>query len=134
MQTLKLFLAGLPVFLALDALWLCVVAKGFYRRELGPLARRVGEEWAPIWWATVPVYLAIVGGLALFVVPKSATPLAALGWGAVFGVVLYAVYDFTNYALVANWSLKMTLVDLAWGAFACGAAAFVMKHLEAWLK
>jgi uncharacterized membrane protein len=134
MTTLKVFLAGLPAFLALDALWLGLVARGFYRRELGPLARRVGEEWAPIWWATLPVYLAIVGGIALFVVPKASTPLAALGWGALFGLVLYAVYDFTNYALVANWSLKMALVDLAWGGFACGAAAFLMKHAEAWLK
>lgn len=134
MQTLKIFLLGLPAFLALDALWLGLVARGFYRRELGPLARRVGEEWAPVWWATAPVYLAIVGGLALFAVPKASTPLAALGWGALFGIVLYAVYDFTNYALVAGWSLKMALVDLAWGGFACGAAAFVMKHAEAWLK
>lgn len=134
MTTLKIFLLGLPAFLALDALWLGIVAKGFYRRELGPLARRVGEEWAPIWWATLPVYLAIVGGLALFVVPKASTPLAALGWGALFGLVLYAVYDFTNYALVAGWPLKMALVDLAWGGFACGAAAFLMKHAEAWLK
>jgi len=134
MQTLKTFLIGLPAFLMLDALWLGLLAKGFYRRELGPLARRVGEDWAPIWWATIPVYLAIVGGLALFVVPKAGTPLAALGWGALFGLSLYAVYDFTNYALVTNWSLKMSIVDLGWGAFACGAAAFIMKSAEAWLK
>ena len=32
---LRLFLIALPVFLALDALWLGVIAKNFYRQQIG---------------------------------------------------------------------------------------------------
>ena len=39
MAFLKQWVAGFVVFVAVDVLWIGVVANGFYRRELGPLLR-----------------------------------------------------------------------------------------------
>ena len=134
MQSLKLVLAGLPVFLALDALWLGVIAKGEYRRGLGALARRSGDGIDVFWPAAAFVYVLALTGLALFVVPKAHDPLSALGWGALYGAILYAVYDFTNLATLTGWSLRLSILDSAWGAVVCGAAAAAMKAAELWLK
>src|SRR5262245_25637515 len=102
MRELKLFLLLLPIFLAIDLLWLGVLMKGFYQQELGTLARRDGAGLAPRWTAAAIVYLLIPAGIVLFVrphAPASAPLTTALFWGAVYGLVVYGVYDFTNWAV-----------------------------------
>ena len=41
-------------------------------------------------------------------------PLAA-AFGALFGLVVYGVYDFTNYSTLRQWPLVLALADTAWG-------------------
>ena len=43
--------------------------------------------------------------------------------GALFGLVVYGVYDFTNYATLRHWPFALTLVDVAWGTLASAVAA-----------
>lgn len=134
--SLKVYLCLVPVFLAIDLLWLGVIMSGFYKAELGPLLRRSGEAMAPIWWAAFLVYILIPLGIVLFVLPglPLETSLApAFAWGAVFGLILYGVYDFTNFSLVQHWPLRLTLADIAWGGFVCGLATVIAVHLRRWL-
>jgi uncharacterized membrane protein len=132
-QTLKLFALVLPVFLITDLFWLGVVMKNFYNHEIGTLARRNGPHLAPRWLAAMFVYLLIPAGLVVFVRPilgESAPPWRAFAWGAAFGIVLYGVYDFTNLSILEKWTLRMTLVDIAWGAVLCGTMSVVMSLLD----
>lgn len=137
MREVKLFLLLLPVFLTLDLIWLGVVAKGFYQQELGELARREGSALAPRWAAAAIVYLLIPAGLVLFVRPH-ANAAAAIGtallWGATYGLVVYGVYDFTNWAVLERWSARMTFADVVWGMTLCGASALVMQRIDHWLN
>lgn len=129
MQGLKVFAFVLPVFLLIDLLWLGVVMKGFYSRELGELAIRQGASLAPRWGAAILVYLLIPGGLVLFVRPllgANATVWHAVGWGALYGLVLYGVYDLTNLAILEKWSVRMTAADIVWGMVLCGATSGFM--------
>lgn len=120
MRDLKLFLAALPVFLLLDYLWLGILMKGFYLRELGTMARGDGTAINPRLLAAVGVYLALVGGIILFALPRvdPLRPLVSgLLWGALYGVTVYAVYDLTNRATLDHWPLKLAAVDICWGGF-----------------
>jgi uncharacterized membrane protein len=133
MHNLKLFAIVLPIFLLVDLLWLGVVMKSFYSHELGELARRHGAVLAPRWGAAMLVYLLIPGGIVLFVRPllgENATAWNAFGWGALFGLVLYGVYDLTNLAILEKWTMRMTLADIAWGGVLCGAISVVMKFVD----
>ena len=47
--------------------------------------------------------------------------------GALFGVVVYGVYDFTNYSTLRQWPFALTLVDVAWGAVASAAASVAVR-------
>jgi uncharacterized membrane protein len=38
-------------------------------------------------------------------------------YGWVFGLVVYGVYNATNYAIFKNYSIKMALIDTLWGSF-----------------
>lgn len=59
------------------------------------------------------------------IIQISKTRIEAFFRGALFGLILYAVYQFTNIALVKNWPLKMALVDLMWGSVLCGLTGFL---------
>ena len=36
---------------------------------------------------------------------------------ALFGLITYATYDLTNLAMLKDWPLLVTVVDLLWGTF-----------------
>ena len=47
---------------------------------------------------------------------------------ALFGLVSYATYDLTNLAVVQDWPVIVTVVDLIWGtvlSVAIGTAGFI---------
>lgn len=131
-MTLQLFLIAVPVFLAIDLLWLGIVARGFYARQLGPLMRSDVN-----WYAAITFYLAFVLGLVVFVVVPAVDAASwqrAAGYGALFGFVSYATYDLTNLATVERWPLVMTMVDLVWGSVLAASVAVVTYALgTAWV-
>lgn len=129
----KLFAILVPVVFVLDLIWLAGVMKGFYIAELGDLARKVNGSFSPRWSAGIFVYLLIPAGTVLFVRPalgKDPSFWQALVWGALFGLVLYGVYDLTNRTILEKWSWRLTLADIAWGCTLCGVSAVVMQQAE----
>lgn len=114
---------ALVIFLAIDMVWLLVVAKQLYADKLGYLMAPKANLVAAFLF-----YLLFVVGLMVFVVsPALATGswLQALLGGLLFGLVTYATYDLTNLATVKDWPLLITVVDLLWGSFVSGATALL---------
>ena len=115
----------------LDFLWLGVIAKNLYREGIGHLMAP-----GPNWWAAAAFYLLYPIGLLVFaVLPSGGDWLRALALGALFGLFCYGTYDLTSLAILKDWPLSVTLVDIAWGAAvsAAGASAgaWVLRWLEA---
>jgi uncharacterized membrane protein len=134
----KLLAVVVPVVILLDYVWIGRVMYGFYDAEFGPIARRnAAGGIAPRWPAVLMVYLVIPAAIILFVRPHlgpdSSLP-TAFAWGAAFGLALYGVYDLTNYSLLDRWSLRLTLIDMAWGAVLCGTSAAAMHLAEGWIS
>jgi uncharacterized membrane protein len=130
-QMLREFLFSLVAFVALDALWLGVLMKDFYRRHLGHLARMSEGGLDPIWPVAALVYPALAGGLTVLVLSRARTPVEALALGAFFGLVTYAVYDLTNHSTLRGWPAILTVVDITWGAVLCGTSAWLVAMLTA---
>jgi uncharacterized membrane protein len=112
----KTFFIALLFVIILDLLWVGLIANSFYKTEVRPILKMDGDSIAPRWYAVVPVYILLALGFALFVVPHASSALHAAGLGALLGLVIYGVYDFTNLALLSQWTLRVALVDTAWGA------------------
>lgn len=111
---LKLYAITLPVFFAIDMVWLGFVAKNFYRNQIGFLMRSEIN-----WTAAIAFYLLFVVGLVLFVIAPAIEKKSwthALLFGSLFGLITYATYDLSNLATLKDWPLLVTIVDLAWGA------------------
>ena len=125
-HTIKLAAIGAVAFMVLDGVWLGLLMKNFYREQLGPIVRLADGGIAPNWPAALVVYMLLGMGIALFVIPRASTVSSAAAVGALFGLVVYGVYDFTNYATLRQWPFVLTLADVAWGAVASAAAAMVV--------
>ena len=136
-HSLKVFLVLPPLLLALDYVWIGKVASELYKRELGPFLRMSGTALQPILWAALVVYLAIPLGIVLFVLPRvSADNLSpsALLWGAVYGLVVYTIYDMTNYSLVNGWPLRVALIDILWGGVLSALGSAAAAWLDRWIQ
>jgi uncharacterized membrane protein len=125
--TIKLAAVGAVAFMVLDGVWLGLLMKNFYRDQLAPIVRLADGGIAPNWPAAFIVYVLLGAGIALFVVPRATTLASAAALGAVFGLVVYGVYDFTNYSTLRQWPFVLTLADTAWGALASAAAAVAVR-------
>ena len=105
----------------LDFLWLSNTVGPLYHRALGEVMAR-----EPDMKAAIAFYLIYVAGVLWFAVRPA---LADGDWktallnGALLGFFAYATYDLTNLATLKVWSLKVSLIDIAWGAVLSGAAA-----------
>jgi uncharacterized membrane protein len=112
---LKLYLVSLAAFLAIDMLWLGLVARSFYQQQLGfIMAPSVN------WFAVVIFYLLFLVGILFFVlVPglESGSLKTTLLRAAMFGLITYATYDLTNLATLKDWPVLLTVVDMMWGTF-----------------
>lgn len=119
-RSLVAFGAGALAFLALDAVWLTLMAERLYRPAIGHLMRDGFDVVA-----AAVFYVLYLGGIVVFAVLPSQRTRTALLRGACFGLVAYATYDLTNQATLRGWPWHVTLIDLAWGAFvtALGAGA-----------
>jgi uncharacterized membrane protein len=117
----KLYALTIPVFFAIDMLWLGIVAKGFYRRHLDSVFSQNVN-----WVAAIAFYLIYIAGILLFAVRPAMRTHSweqAMMWGALFGFFTYATYDLTNLATIDKWPLAIVVVDILWGAVLCGVVA-----------
>ena len=113
-------------------IWLGVVARGFYSRQLESLLRD-----QPNWWAAIAFYsLFIVGLLVFAVVPglQSESFRKAVLLGGFFGLITYATYDLTNQATVKGWPWRVTLVDMTWGFVLASSVSAIGYQAGRWLR
>ena len=119
----KLFGIALPVFFAIDMLWLGFIAKDFYAKQIGGLMKPDIN-----WTAAVIFYLIFISGLVVFVITPAVIKNSwthAVLMGALFGFVCYATYDLTNLAVAKDWPLSVTIIDLIWGAVLAASVSVI---------
>ncbi len=125
---IKLYAIALPVFFAIDMVWLGLVAKNFYKSQIGFLMKTDIN-----WVAGIIFYALFIVGLVIFVIAPAVGKMSwthALLFGALFGFFTYATYDLTNLATLKDWPLLVSIVDMAWGTI-LGALVSVVTYLIA---
>ena len=129
---LKLYLLTIPVFFAIDMIWLGFVARAFYVKHLGYiLSPQVN------WTAAIAFYLMYIVGIIFFAVRPALDAESlqrAVLYGAFFGFITYATYDLTNLATLRDWPLTVVIVDIAWGTVLCALVASGSYLIGRWLQ
>jgi len=98
----------------LDGVWLGWLALDFYKHELGTLmATSVRVVPAALYYLGFPAAIVF-----LALTPRPSGWASALVRSAVLGLAAFGVYDLTNLATLRGYSVRMAVVDMAYGAFA----------------
>lgn len=118
---LKQFLVAFTTFLVIDGVWLTLIAKDFYAKNLGFLMAKTPNLVAAGIFYVIYVFSMVV----LIITPalQRGTLTTAILTGALFGLCAYATYDLTNLATVKDWPVLVTVVDLIWGTILSGSVA-----------
>jgi len=129
-QLLKTYGLMTVAFLAIDLLWIGVVAKRFYERHLGAVLRP-DVQWVP----AILFYLLFIAGVLVFAVlpgleKGSLARTAALG--AFLGLIAYATYDLTSLALTKGFPAVVAGVDMLWGTAIAATIATVGYGAARW--
>jgi uncharacterized membrane protein len=123
--------AGTAIALvALDMLWLGLIAKPIYQQGIGHL---MADEFNAV--AGIVFYLLYAVGVVIFAVSPHT---GGYSWGktaamaALFGFFAYSTYDLTNLATLKDWPVGLSLIDMAWGTTVSTLAALAGKATFAW--
>ena len=133
MQIVKLFISTAIVFFVVDVVMLVTYMTPLFRDTIGHLMA------APIRSAPAAVfylgYLAAILYLASWPAIRARRAADAILPGAVLGLAAYGTYEFTSYAILADWSVQMLISDTIWGgvltAFSAWAGVAITLRIGA---
>jgi uncharacterized membrane protein len=78
-------------------------------------------------------FFVLAFGYTYFILPRirdEAIIQDSLKYGAVFGLVVYAVYDLTNLSTFAKYGIQTAIIDIIWG----GILGFIVSVLGAFTR
>lgn len=123
MKWIIAYLAAAISFGILDAFWLRWAAPNLYRPVIGAI---MASEVR--WGAAIAFYLIYIAGMVWFAIKpgiaSGQVSIAVLN-GALLGALCYATFDLTSQAVLKVWSTQISVMDIAWGAFATAVASGV---------
>jgi uncharacterized membrane protein len=102
------YLVSGVIFVILDGLYLNLIQK-YFNKQIKSIQ---GTDIKINYTAAAITYIFLIFGLNYFIIQKH----KSIKEAALLGLVIYAVYEFTNLSLFTNWSVLTVLIDTAWGA------------------
>jgi len=124
----------LILFSLVDAVWHLVIFGRAYKEDFKPLALVQGEKivFRKVWGFLAQLFL--VSSLIILVLMKNPASLKdSVIIGFLVGVLAITVYGFTNYSLMKDWSLRLTLLEAFWGPVLGSWGGLVVSFLYRWL-
>lgn len=130
-QLAVLYAVALVVLGVLDGVWLGWLARDFYRTGMGALMAD-----SPRWIPAAIFYLAYPIGLVWFALLPLSAGDASVGHAflrsAALGLLAYGTYDLTNLSVVRGFSVRLAIVDMAWGTVVSGVAGAAALAAVKW--
>jgi uncharacterized membrane protein len=116
------YLVAAIIFVVLDGFYLNLI-KGYFNKQIKSIQ---GSDIKLNIIATGITYIFLIFGLNYFIIKRN----RSVSDAALFGLIIYGVYDFTNMALFTNWSLLTAIIDTTWGAILFGLTTAIVYKME----
>ena len=116
------FLLSAILLVIIDSIYLYLI-KGYFTNQIKNIQN------APLKIniiATFICYIFLITGLNYFIIGPKKSPRD----GFLFGLIVYGVYETTNWALFTNWSVLTVIMDTLWGATLFGLVTFIVQKLR----
>ena len=103
---LKIIYIGI-ILLCLDFIYL-TITRDFFKNQIEKI--QFSNMKVTIFSAII-TYIILIYGLNYFIISKNKSVYDAF----ILGIIIYGVYETTNYAIFKNWSIKSVILDTIWG-------------------
>ena len=117
-----LMLVTAIIFITTDFIYLNVIKDYF----LNQIKLVQGSEPKVNYLGVALCYIFLIAGINYFIIkPKKSVNDAFL-----LGIVIYGVYETTNYALLKNWSIFTVIIDTLWGGLLFAFTTYIVNMLR----
>jgi uncharacterized membrane protein len=117
-----LMLLSAIVMISLDFVYLNVM-KGYFANQVKNVQ---GSALKLNYFGAAICYIFLVAGLNYFIIK----PRKSVSDAFLLGLVIYGVYETTNYALFSNWSIVSVIIDTLWGGLLFASTTFIVEKLR----
>ena len=117
---MKVFFSIFIIFttiLILDVVWLKFIIWDFFYSQIKHLSKIKNGNFDINLYYWLIVWIIMSLWIYIFVFQNDKNILSLFLYWALFGFVLYSVFDFTNLTFIKDYPLKFALVDIAWWSF-----------------
>lgn len=117
-----LFLISAILFVVIDFIYLNLIKKYFENQ----VKRVQGSELQVNFLGVILCYIFLIFGLNYFIIKSKKSPYDAF----LLGILIYGVFETTNYALFKNWSILTVILDTLWGGTLFALVTFIIDKLR----
>ena len=117
-----LMLVSAIVFITTDFVYLNVIKDYF----LNQIKLVQGSEPKVNYLGVALCYIFLIAGINYFIIK----PRKSVNDAFLLGIVIYGVYETTNYALFKNWSMLTVIIDTLWGGLLFAFTTYIVNMLR----
>ncbi len=116
------FLISAILFVIIDFIYLQTI-KNYFTKQI------IQVQGSPVkvnLLGVVLCYIFLIFGLNYFIIKSKKSVYEAF----IFGIIIYGVYETTNYALFSKWSFLTVVMDTLWGGLLFAIVTFIIQKLR----
>jgi uncharacterized membrane protein len=114
-----LMLISAIVFLSLDSIYLTLMGN-YFKKQIQSVQ---GSELKMNLLGAAICYVFLIFGINYFIIK----PNKSVNDAFLLGIVIYGVYETTNYALLKNWSVLTVFLDTLWGGILFAVTTYIVN-------
>jgi uncharacterized membrane protein len=120
-----ILLSGI-IFVLLDYVYLSFI-KNYFEKQIYSIQ---GSKVKINLLGAVLCYLFLIIGLNYFIIkPKKSISDAFL-----LGLIIYGVYETTNFSLLSKWSFVTVIIDTLWGGILFALTVYIVNMVKKFFK
>jgi hypothetical protein len=117
-----LMLLSAIVMISLDFVYLTLM-KGYFSNQVKSVQ---GTPLKINFLGAAVCYIFLVAGINYFIIK----PRKSVSDAFLLGLVIYGVYETTNYALFSNWSIFTVFIDTLWGGVLFASTTYIVEKMR----
>jgi uncharacterized membrane protein len=117
-----LMLVSAIIFITTDFVYLNVI-KDYFNNQIKLVQ---GSEPKVNYLGVALCYIFLIAGINYFIIK----PRKSVNDAFLLGIVIYGVYETTNYALLKNWSILTVIIDTLWGGLLFAFTTYIVNMLR----
>jgi uncharacterized membrane protein len=110
------------IFISIDFVYLNVM-KSYFNNQI---QRIQGSQLKMNYLGAAFCYIFLIAGINYFIIK----PHKSVSEAFLLGIIIYGVYETTNYALLKNWSILTVIIDTLWGGLLFASTTYIVDLLR----